>query len=374
MSNIVFPDYSHSLLNLTNSLLKYYGVKTEYSTLASLDKILLEGKYKNVVFYLVDAMGSAILRKHPEESKFLLNKNIDDLTTVFPSTTVAATTTAITGLPPAHTAWIGWQQYVKEEDKNVIFFLNQDYYNEEYKFSYNVAEKYAKITKIYELIEKQDLNILTHEIFPEFRVKEHKAILNQVETVIKTINNGKSNFIYAYWDKLDTYLHEYGTTSDIVKNHINEINNAFVKLSNELPEDTIVIVTADHGQVDIEGVNLWEYTDITSLLRHQPSIEARATAFYVMEDKHDEFQNVFNKHFKDKFVLYKSNELIETGIFGKGEKSPRTQGFLGDFFAIAIDKYSFRLQNAGHVHKATHAGLLKDEMMIPLILLSKKAL
>jgi hypothetical protein len=39
---------------------------------------------------------------------------------------------------------------------------------------------------------------------------------------------------------------------------------------------------------------------------------------------------------------------------------------------VAIDKYSFRLQNAKHVHKATHAGLLKDEMMIPLIVLKKQ--
>jgi len=43
MSNIVFPDYSHSLLNLTNSILKYYGVKTEYSSLSQIDKILEEG-------------------------------------------------------------------------------------------------------------------------------------------------------------------------------------------------------------------------------------------------------------------------------------------------------------------------------------------
>ncbi|HPD99732.1 MAG TPA: alkaline phosphatase family protein [Bacillota bacterium] len=374
MPKIVFPDYNHSLLNLTNSILKNYGVKTEYNSLETVDELLREGKYRNVVLYLVDAMGIEILRKHKNEAKFLLSKNIDELTTVFPSTTVAATTTAITGLPPVNTAWIGWQQYVAEEDKNVIFFLNQDYYNEEHKFNYNVSEKYAQIKKIYERIENYNPNVMTHEVFPEFRVKEHKTILDQVNTVLQISKNGKTNFIYAYWDKLDTYLHEYGTQSDIVKNHVDEIDKAMQVLSNNLSEDSVVIITADHGQVDVEGINLWEYEDITSLLKHQPSIEARATAFYIKDNGHQEFEKLFNKHFKDKFVLYKSSDLINTGIFGKGEKSPRTEGFLGDFFSIAIDIYSFRLQNAGHIHKATHAGLLKDEMMIPLIILNKKAL
>lgn len=374
MPKIVFPDYNHSLLNLTNSILKNYGVKTEYNSLETVDELLREGKYRNVVLYLVDAMGIEILRKHKNEAKFLLSKNIDELTTVFPSTTVAATTTAITGLPPVNTAWIGWQQYVAEEDKNVIFFLNQDYYNEEHKFNYNVSEKYAQIKKIYERIENYNPSVMTHEVFPEFRVKEHKTILDQVNTVLQISKNGKTNFIYAYWDKLDTYLHEYGTQSEIVKNHVDEIDKAMQVLFNNLSEDSVVIITADHGQVDVEGINLWEYEDITSLLKHQPSIEARATAFYIKDNGHQEFEKLFNKHFKDKFVLYKSSDLINTGIFGKGEKSPRTEGFLGDYFSIAIDKYSFRLQNAGHIHKATHAGLLKDEMMIPLIILNKKAL
>ena len=373
MSNLVFPDYDHSLLNITASILKNYHVDLGYKSLDSLDDILSKN-YRNVVFYLIDAMGSEILNKHLNQTQFLVKNKIDDLTTVFPSTTVAATTTAITGLPPAVTGWIGWQQYVHEEDKNVIFFLNQDYYDEEYKFNYNVSEKYVKVKYIYDLIADKNPNVITHEIFPEFRIKEHKTIQDQVNTIIKTIKNQDKNFIYAYWDKLDTNLHEFGTTSDVVNKHIKEIDSAISDLYNNLDDDTLVIITADHGQVDIEGINLWEYEDLTSMFKHQPAIEARATAFYVKDESLEDFEKTFNKHFQNKFILYKSTEVLQMNLFGKGEKSPRTEGFLGDYFAIAIDKYSFRLQNAPHIHKATHAGLLKDEMMIPLIVLNKKAL
>ena len=37
-NEIVFPDYNHSILNLINSILKYYNVKTEYNGLPELDK------------------------------------------------------------------------------------------------------------------------------------------------------------------------------------------------------------------------------------------------------------------------------------------------------------------------------------------------
>jgi predicted AlkP superfamily pyrophosphatase or phosphodiesterase len=366
---IVLPDYNHSLLNLTNSILKHYNVSLGYNGLENLDEILRKN-YRNVVFYLVDAMGSEILKKHKNVSSFLLSKKIDDLTTVFPSTTVAATTTATTGLPPAVTGWLGWQQYVLEEDKNIVFFLNQDYYDESHIFDYNVSEEYVKKTSIYELIEKNNTDVNVFEIFPEFRIKEHKTICNQIDTVIKTCQTPGKNFIYAYWDKLDTYLHEYGTTSDIVKNHLHEIDLAFKHLLDNIDDDTLVIVTADHGQVDIEGIKLWEYEDITSKFSHLPAIEARATAFYIKEEELEAFEEVFNNHFRDKFILYKTEEVLKMNLFGEGQIHPRTKGFLGDYFAVAIDKYSFRLQNAKHIHKATHAGLLKDEMMIPLIIIN----
>ena len=372
MKNIVFPDYENSLLNLMNSVLKNYKVNLGYPTLKDLD-LELEKDYRNVVVYLIDAMGSEILNKHKNESKFLRKNKLRDITTVFPSTTVAATTTATSGLPPIASAWIGWNQYIKEVDKNIVFFLNQDYYDENIKFDYNISQKYVKYTNIYDRIKSVNDNVNTFEIFPEFRIKEHKTIKDQVESVIKATRNSGKNYIYAYWDKLDTYLHEYGTLDLKVKNHIKEIEDGLEYLANNIDHDTLVIVTADHGQVDIEGINLWEYEDIMGKLRHLPSVESRATSFYVKDGEEESFVERFNYHFRDKYILYKSEDLIEMKLFGPGEINPKTKSFLGDYFAIAIDKYSFRFQNAGHVHKATHAGLLRDEMMIPIILLNKKS-
>lgn len=362
---LVFPDYDHSLLSIPNSILNHYNVKTEYKGLPYLDK-KLKNNYRNVIFVLVDALGTEIIKKHLDKASFLNNHLRDTLTTVFPSTTTAATTTALTGIPPVVSGWVGWQQFIKEEKRHVVFFMNKDYYDDNYKFTYNVSDKFVKTKTIYEKIKTANPNVYIKEIFPKFKEENHKTINDQVTTCLNAIDNNQKNFIYMYWDQVDSKLHEFGTESKEVADEIDQVNQALKRLFKQASEDSLIIVTADHGQIDIEPIKIFEYEDITKMLAQKPAVEARATAFYVKEEYMEDFPIVFNKHFHDKFVLYKSKDLLKMNIFGFGKAHPKLKEFLGDYFSIAIDKYAFNLLNK-KPHKATHAGLVKAEMLIPLI-------
>jgi predicted AlkP superfamily pyrophosphatase or phosphodiesterase len=364
--NIVFPDYNHSILSIPSSILRYYGIDYGYNGLEQIDKRLKE-KPRNVIFILVDALGSEIIKKHADVASFLMSKQKDTLTTVFPSTTTSATTCALTGLPPVRTAWVGWQQFIKEEERHVVFFMNKDYFDEDYKFDYNVSDKFVKTKKLYELIESKNKDVNTHEIFPKFKQKEHTSIGEQVNTCLKTIDDNQKHFVYMYWDQVDSKLHDFGTKSKEVHEEIKDVNDAIKHLFDSVEDDTLIVLTADHGQIDIEPVKIFEYEEITNMLRQKPAIEARATAFYVKDEYMDVFPEVFNKHLRDKFVLYKSDDLLNMNLFGHGKPHAKFREYLGDYFSIAIDKYAFNLLNK-EPHKATHAGLTKDEMLIPLIM------
>lgn len=366
MKNLVFPDYDHSLLSISSSILKHYGIDFGYKSIDLLDQRLSKNP-KNVIFILIDALGSEILKKHHEKASFLLKHQKDVLTTVFPSTTTSATTTGLTGLPPIRTAWIGWQQFIKEENSHVVFFMNSDYYDETRKFNYNISDKFVKNTKLYELIESKNNDVLTHEIFPKFREENHDSISKQVDTCLNIINDNQKHFVYMYWDQVDSKLHDFGTESKEVNDEISQVNDAIKNLFDSVGDDTLIVLTADHGQIDIEPVTINKYTDLLSMLKEKPAIEARATAFYVKEEFMEDFPIVFNKYFKDKFVLYKSEELIKMDLFGVGEIHPKFKEYIGDYFSIAIDKYAFHLSDKP-AHKATHAGLTKDEMLIPMII------
>lgn len=366
MSQIVFPDYNHSILNITSSILKYYGVDFGYQTIQQLDKRLSK-KPRNVIYVLVDALGSEIIKKHPKKAEFLIQQQNDVLTTVFPSTTTSATVTAMTGLPPIVTGWIGWQQFVKEEGRHVVFFQNKDYYDEDYHFDYNVADRFVKRINHYDLIKDKNSDVNVHEIFPEFREKKHKTIDKQVDTCLSLINDDEKHFVYMYWDQVDSKLHEFGTTSKEVNEEIGFVNDAIKKLFESVDDDTLIVVTADHGHIDIEAKQILEYEDIVLMLEQKPALEARCTAFYVKDEYKDVFPEVFDRHFRKHFVLYKSEDLLKMNIFGDGLQHPKFRDFLGDYVSIAIDRYAFGLLNK-KPHKSTHAGLTKDEMLIPLIM------
>ena len=67
-NGIIMPNYEHSILNTITSILKYYKVETKHKSLDCLDKIL-EKRYKNIVFIVLDGLGEKILKN--------IRKNLD---------------------------------------------------------------------------------------------------------------------------------------------------------------------------------------------------------------------------------------------------------------------------------------------------------
>lgn len=96
---IVWPDYENCIANLPNSILKKWKIKAVGGTLSLADKYL-QKDYKNGC-HLAGIYKS-----------------------VFLSTTVAATTSAMSGLQPCEHGWLGWDCYYPQVDKNVTVFLN----------------------------------------------------------------------------------------------------------------------------------------------------------------------------------------------------------------------------------------------------------
>ena len=126
MGEIKLPDYNHSILNLITSILKYYKVETNHKSLNEIDNIL-EKNYKNVVFIVLDGMGEHILNKLAPNGYFK-NKQIDCITSVYPSTTTAALTTYYSGKPPYETGWIAWSQYFKEYGRALDMLKHKESY------------------------------------------------------------------------------------------------------------------------------------------------------------------------------------------------------------------------------------------------------
>ena len=213
------PDYNNCIVNLSNSVLKAFGAETSAPTLPMADK-LLEKEYKNVVVLLMDAMGISILEKHLEPDGFLRSHLAGSYSSVFPPTTVAATTSMLSGLYPNEHGWLGWDMYYPELDKNVTVFLNTDQLREdengEFKPLVPAADFHAGftytpykniITRINEAGGKAYASMPFLPPFP----KDLEAILTRVEDLCQ---EPERKFIYAYWNEPDNTMHEKGPDSN----------------------------------------------------------------------------------------------------------------------------------------------------------------
>lgn len=106
---------------------KIFWVDYKHNTIDYIDKILNENKPKNVVTILCDGMGSNIMDRILSKDSFLLKYRIKSITTVFPATTVAATTSMMTGLKSQlKQHMLGWDMYYKDIDKTITTFMNSE--------------------------------------------------------------------------------------------------------------------------------------------------------------------------------------------------------------------------------------------------------
>ena len=376
--DIVMPDYDSCILNTITSILKHYNVKTTHSSNKKLDDILKKD-YRNVVLIILDGMGDYVLKNLSSDGYFYKNK-LDTVTSVYPSTTTAALTSYYSGKSPYETAWIAWSQYFKEYGRYLDMFKQTDSYTEEsYKSKINVFESVINYETIFDQIEKAGFN--AYELVPSYSIKRSKKsmrcdnldeLINGIDTLSKT--NDKK-FIFAYSDNPDNLLHKYGTESDYCKKFICTAEEKIAKMVANL-EDTLVIISADHGHKNIEKVyTISDKSDLFDCLIMPPSLESRCVSFWVKEDKKDTFTNLFKKYFQDDFILLTKEEFLENKFLGAGVKHKKIDDFIGNYIALSISSSMIRIENyffeGKQVKKSTHCGLTKEEMMVPVIVIEK---
>ncbi len=365
----IYPDYKNSLLALSASVLRYYGVPSQHATLPALDRLLAKN-YKNVVIMLFDGMGTAILERHLAPDAFLRRQMKETILSVFPSTTTAATTTMYTGCSPAEHGWLGWSLYFPEVGGNVNIYLNTlSGSGGKPAADYHIAGRYLKyMTITRKITEASDGSINAAGISP---YSEHKAgsvgeICSKVAEICRA---PRRSYIYAYWPQPDSDMHELGTGDPKITEIISDINAYVEALCREL-RDTLVIVTADHGLVDTDWIYLAVYPDVSDCLVIPPSIEPRALSFFIKDGRRSEFETAFHRYFGEHFILMTKEEVKEAQLFGDGEPHLRTDSFIGDFIAVATGNYSIDgspVPDRGKAMKAAHAGLTDGEMRVPLI-------
>lgn len=368
----IYPNYQKSIVNVTNSILNHFGIQTFHSTLEILDKNLSEREYKNVILLLYDGMGSRLLENKLDKDDFLIKNKIDDISSTFPATTTAATTSVITGLNPCEHGWLGWNLYFEPLDKTVTMYLNTIKDTEIQVSEEKVASKYFPYTDIFELINKSN-NATAYYVSPFGGLMYKNLDLNAMHQKITYLTKTPGRkFIYGYFTDPDYNMHEVGTKNSKIDTIFKDINNNTEEFCNNL-DDSIIIIIADHGHNDVEYLYFEDYPELYNMLKRDTSLEGRACNLYIKAKFKNEFRNEFNKQFEKDFYLMTKKEILDQKMFGEGTPNPLFDSCIGDYIALAKSNKALREKRDGEPElKSNHAGLTEQEMYVPLIIIKKK--
>lgn len=375
--NFVWPDFKHSIVNLAATMAQFLGKTPRHPVLPQVAD-QLKTDYKNVVYMVIDAMGDSVLKKNLHARSFFRTHQIDTVTSVFPSTTAAATTSLLSGLTPAEHGWFAWS--VDFDGQVIEVFRNRNFYTREILADPEFVEKCLPYEKIYEGIHS-DRAIYTcvHEkvsnIHSPHEIK-YQTLGQMFRRLHQICAQPDKKFIYAYYSDLDTVMHEYGTQVFRTRWLIKSIERHVKRLVKQHP-DTLFVITADHGQTNIAGFTyICDDPDIQDCLAHPISLDPRGACFKIKPGQFDKFQKAFAKY-TDDYALFPTDELIQKNLFGAFDWHPDYRQYLGDFIAIGKDTGKMLVFKPGeqyhgnhHLYHGIHTGLTPEEMLVPVIIVA----
>ena len=359
----------NSLVNLSNSILKHFGVEPFHNTIPEVDE-LLKG-HKKVVAVLFDGMGQNIVHMHLKENSFIRRHYVTTINSTYPPTTSAATTSFLTGKFPIETGWLAWMEYIKDYDRNVILFRSVDYNTGESLIKEgepHISDKYFPTKRIVDLIQEKGIPAYELLRYPIQHDGPKRLLIDGVAKLDKVLKNNDECFVYFYWDSPDREMHENGIESWKVKYQVHKCQRFLEKAFKHNP-DTLFIFLADHGHVNVKYFDICEKEDIYSLLAKPLTLEKRTPSFFVKEGKQEEFKELFNKYYGEYFELLSKQEVIDIKLFGDGKPAPGVYDTFGDFVAISKREYGIIASKELYHHdlfKGHHAGGTDEERLIDI--------
>ncbi len=375
MENFIFPDWDNNILNISASLAEYLGVECSKYTKLQVLQNELKKEYKNVAFILLDGMGYNLLNRHLDSSKLLTKNIVKKLTSTFPSTTTNATTSLATLTYPGEHNWLGWCLYFDDFNRSIDLFLNKDSDTEEVVENFDTYS-YMPTTNYFERERtRKDIDIYT-VCPPYFRQKYdlHALSYTSLDEMFTNLDIAlkidSKKFIYCYCNNPDHTMHDFGASSSEANSMLSYLNEKIEQLIND-NEDTLLVITADHGHIDAKGqIEFYSDEKLNSLLTRPLTLDARSISFSVKEGKKEEFEREFSKYEKY-FTLFSTQYLLDKNVFGP--YTEKTKNFLGDYIAVGKENNYVGLMRENYpIMNGHHTSLTEEEMYVPLILVKNK--
>ncbi len=338
-----------------------------------------------VCVVLADGLGRNLLKQKSAHTPFLrsvIQAGQGEvpvwLDSAFPSTTAAALSSFGTGQPPGQHGMVGYDVLDPRQDKVVNLLGNWDP-------GVDPAAWQPFPTVLERAAEHVDVTTVSLPQFADspmtraaLRGGRHiSGVTSHARTAsaAEAMASAGPSLMYFYVNELDKAGHRYGCQSEQWEHQLEELDATVKRLSNTLPAGTTILLTADHGMLDVPEQQRIDYSAEPALVegvRHTAG-EPRMVHLYLENgtgpDVRDRLLAAWRARFGDRIWAFTRKDALAAGLFGTVR--PAVEGRIGDVMIAARD--ALALYDARRVRPAAmevvgqHGSLTKAEREVPLL-------
>jgi len=382
--DFLYPCYEENCIsNIPGTILDLFSVNTKLSKLPFVDNGINDGINK-VVLFVLDGFGYDQFLRYHKEHKFLAK----------------LVTTLNTGLTPQEHGLFEYYLYLKEVGKivNTLRFepLGSKRRNELVDSGFNPNILFNGNT-IQNTLKEAGIKSFTH-IYASYAYSHYSKLLFEDSTFMPSLKSSdlivtlkkkleKENgpaYFFVHLSNLDTISHEYGPNSYEYCAELSAIsyllNKELVKkIDTKTAKETLVLMTADHGGVNIvpeKTTYLNSFSEVLENLQNGkagkrilPTGSARDVFLHVKEEKLTETRELLVKKIGAKAKIVETKEAINDGLFGLGDIGSQFLDRVGNLLILPYRNETVWFEHFKDIKYnpvGQHGGLNEKEMLVPL--------
>jgi hypothetical protein len=363
---LVLPRYGEaSLADLLPSVLGALGIPGEHDLMGL-------PRSRRYCLLLIDGLGWNLLRAHPAQAPFLISLPGRAITAGSPTTTVTSLTSFGTGLPPGRHGVLGYTTRIPGTNEllNALKWhaaVDPATYQPHPTVFERAARAGVAVTVVGERKFRTSGLTIAGLRSPGFQGAD--TVGERVASAAGAASPNHS-LVYVYDGDLDTTGHRAGCGSAAWQHQLTIVDRFAEELFDALPAETALIVTADHGMVDVDTANRLDVDDLPALREGVALVggEARFRHVYAEPGASSDVLAAWRAVLGDRAAVLSREEAVDVGWFGAVEA--RVLDRIGDVVASVGGDCAVEMRSVFPVEATLvglHGALTADEMLVPLL-------